>query len=59
LERRLNEHNYGKNKTTAPYKPWSLVYYNEEFKTRNEARKRETYFKSGAGKEFLKNILNL
>jgi putative endonuclease len=36
-----------------------LVYYNEEFKTRNEARKRETYFKSGAGKEFLKNILNL
>lgn len=58
LERRLKEHNFGKNKTTAPYKPWSLV-YNEGFETRKEARKREKYLKSGAGREFLKNILNL
>ncbi len=58
LDRRLKEHNFGKNKTTAPYRPWNLV-YKEIFETRIEAREREKYFKSGAGREFLKQILNL
>ncbi|HKL08394.1 MAG TPA: GIY-YIG nuclease family protein [Bacteroidales bacterium] len=58
LERRLKEHNFGKNKTTAPYKPWILV-YKETYQTRIEARDREKYFKSGAGREFLKQTLNL
>jgi putative endonuclease len=55
LSRRLDEHNDGKNKTTKPYKPFKLI-YSESFKTRSEARKREIYFKSGSGKEFLKNL---
>jgi putative endonuclease len=58
LERRLNEHNSGKNRSTSPYKPWNLVYF-EKFTERKEAREREKYFKSGIGREYLKNKLDL
>ena len=58
LERRLSDHNSGKNKSTAPYKPWEIAYY-EKVTNREEARKREKYFKSGIGREFLKNNLDL
>jgi putative endonuclease len=53
--RRLLEHNCGKNKTTKPYRPFKLI-LTEEYETRFEARKREKYLKSGFGKEFLKTI---
>ncbi len=33
--------------------PWELVYF-EEFETSVEARKREQYFKTGIGREFIK-----
>ena len=55
LERRLNEHNNGENRSTKAYKPFELVYF-EEFKTRMEARNKEKYLKSGIGKEFLKKL---
>jgi len=55
LERRFFEHNSGRNKTTKPYCPFKLIYF-EECATRLEARKREKYFKSGVGKEKLKVI---
>jgi putative endonuclease len=55
LDRRFFEHNSGKNKTTKPYKPFTLIYF-EECTTRIEARFREKYFKSGIGKEKLKII---
>ena len=58
LERRIKEHNSGKNKSTSPYKPWNLVYF-EKFTDRIEARKREKYFKTGIGREYLKNKLDL
>jgi hypothetical protein len=35
------------------------VVYTEEWPTRLEARKREKYFKTAAGRRFLKNKLNL
>ena len=56
LERRLNEHNKGLNKTTKPYKPFELL-YKEVVETRMEARNRELYLKSGIGKEFLKSLI--
>ncbi len=56
VNRRLEEHNKGYNKTTKPYKPFKLI-YKEEFVTRNKAREKEKYLKSGIGKEFLKSIL--
>jgi putative endonuclease len=55
LERRLKEHNLGHTKSTRAYKPWFLI-YQEMVETRDQARKREKYFKSGCGKEFLKTI---
>lgn len=54
LERRINEHNSGKNKSTKAYIPYILLFY-EVFETRIEARKREKYFKSGVGREYIKN----
>ncbi len=56
IGRRFNEHQKGQNKTTAPYKPFVLI-YQENFTTRSEARNREVYLKSGIGKEFLKQLL--
>ena len=55
LERRLSEHNNGRNRTTKPYKPFVLI-HSEVFKTRVEARGREKYLKSGIGKDFLKSL---
>ena len=57
IENRVKEHNSGKTKSTRPYKPWKLVYL-EEYKTREEARKRELFLKSGEGRELLKHILD-
>jgi len=55
LENRLKEHNSGKTKSTKGYIPWSLFFY-ETFKTRQEAREREIYYKSGTGKEKIKRM---
>ncbi len=57
LERRIKEHNIGKHKSTKPYRPWVLVHY-EKVETREEAREREKYFKSGIGRDYLKKILD-
>jgi putative endonuclease len=56
IERRIRQHNKGYEKTTKPYAPFQLI-YSEQFDTRAEARKREKYLKSGAGKEFLRSRL--
>jgi putative endonuclease len=56
LKRRLKQHNQGKERTTKPYIPFKLI-YSETHNTRLDARKREKYFKSGCGKEFLKSLL--
>ncbi len=55
VERRIGEHQGGKNKTTKPYRPFSLILV-ETFETRIEARQREKYLKSGVGKQFLKGF---
>ncbi|MFD1314063.1 GIY-YIG nuclease family protein [Namhaeicola litoreus] len=55
LDRRVREHNLGKNKSTKAYVPWKLIHV-EEFEERLEARKREKYLKSGSGREYLKKL---
>lgn len=57
LERRLNEHNSGYNKTTKPYAPFQLIHH-ESFSSRPEARKREKKLKAGSGKKFLRSLIN-
>jgi putative endonuclease len=56
IEKRLTEHNSGKTKSTKGYKPWKLVYF-DSYETRDEALLREKYFKTGSGREFLKDLL--
>jgi putative endonuclease len=56
IERRLGEHNAGETKSTRPYRPYELIYF-EEVNTREEARKREKYFKTSAGRRFLNKQL--
>jgi putative endonuclease len=55
LKRRLHQHNTGLNRTTKPYAPFNLI-WSEAFPSRQEAREREKYLKSGVGKEFLKSL---
>ena len=53
LKRRLKEHNKIKSNTVVTKYLTDFKYiYTEEVKNRNEARKREKYFKSGVGREF-------
>ncbi len=53
VEARLVRHNRGDNRSTKSHRPWVLFFF-EVFPTRDEARKREVYLKSGIGKEFIK-----
>jgi len=53
LENRLKQHNAGKTKSTKAKLPWRVVYY-EVFDTALEARERGKYFKTAAGRRFLK-----
>ena len=53
IEERLKEHNSGHTTSIAPYVPFELAYF-EEFETREQAIIREKYFKSSAGRRFLK-----
>ena len=54
LSRRLREHNSGKTKSTKGYAPWEML-FSETYDTREQARKREVYLKSGIGREYIKN----
>ena len=57
VDRRLKQHNAGETKSTKPYLPWRVVYF-ESFETYEKGREREKYFKSAAGRIFLKKILS-
>jgi len=52
-EVRLKEHNSSKTKSTKRYVPWEL-FFTEKYQSRKEARARELYYKSGSGKEKIK-----
>jgi putative endonuclease len=56
IARRLKEHNQGKNRYTKGLRPWELV-HSEEFANWQTARDKEKYYKSGVGKEYLKEKL--
>ena len=57
LPNRLDEHNSGKMKSTKAFLPWILV-YSETFESRIDARLREKYFKSAAGRRWLKKYFD-
>jgi putative endonuclease len=55
-EKRLKEHNSGKSFFTKRFRPWKII-YKEQQPDWATARKREKYFKSGVGKEYLKTLV--
>ena len=61
VDRRFIEHQTGKNISTAKRVPFELIYY-EAFRNKNDAERREGYFKTTKGKttlrQMLRNFLN-
>ncbi|MFA6286094.1 MAG: GIY-YIG nuclease family protein [Opitutaceae bacterium] len=53
LRRRLSEHKAGMAFATSYRGPWSLIYY-EAYAYEADARGREEFLKSGAGRMYLK-----
>ena len=53
---RLAQHNKGRSKFTARGAPWKLL-YREDYATNLEARRRELFLKTGAGRVFLSRTL--
>jgi len=56
VERRLAEHNKGRNRYTKAFVPW-IVIFKEPHSSYRSARVREKYFKSAAGKKHRHKIV--
>jgi putative endonuclease len=56
LEKRIEKHNSGGCKSTAPRRPLKLIFC-EYYLFKQDAMKREDYFKTTAGKKALKLML--
>ena len=52
----MREHNGGHSKFTKGGIPWRLI-YSEAFETASQARKRELFLKSGAGRKFVDDLI--
>jgi len=57
FERRFKQHNLGQVKSTKFRTPLRLL-FKEEFENSTEAKKRELWWKSGAGRRKLKEIFS-
>ena len=55
IKNRLQKHNRGQVKSTKRFMPWKIIHL-EEYKTAQEAKYREQYWKSGAGRRKLKQF---
>ena len=51
LKQRIADHNAGKNRFTAAFRPWKLVFY-AAFEKEENARKFENYLKTASGEAF-------
>ena len=56
MQKRILNHNKGKNRSTKFGLPWKLIYC-EIGLNQKDARAREKYLKSGMGRRYLKNRL--
>jgi putative endonuclease len=54
---RLKEHNAGKNRYTKAHMPWKII-YTEQYPDWKQARVREKYLKSTAGKKWLQKYFD-
>ena len=58
MESRLEFHNEGKVNYTSKHRPWIILHV-ESFNSKSEAMDRERYFKSGFGREWIKNNIKI
>ena len=56
LQRRIEQHNSGNSFYSRRYMPWKVV-YTEKVEDRKVASKREKYFKTAAGRRYLKRFV--
>ncbi|GBE17232.1 GIY-YIG nuclease superfamily protein [bacterium BMS3Abin15] len=56
LKRRTKDHNSGNSIFTKNNGPWRLIYY-EAFVSKSDAKREESFLKSGKGKERIKYLL--
>lgn len=56
LRKRFAEHNKGLSRFTKPYRPWELLFYKAHTEEK-DARRREKYLKTTAGRQALRRIL--
>lgn len=56
-DRRINEHNLGRSKSTKYRAPFKLL-FKEEYSELIEAKRRELWWKSGSGRRKLKEYFN-
>ena len=57
IERRIEEHNRGKEKFTRTGTPWKLVHI-EKFESLADARNRERYIKKMKSRKFIEALIN-
>ena len=55
-DERLRDHNFGKVKSSKPYRPWRRILL-EQHETKSLALKREKYLKSGWGRKTLAKLI--
>jgi putative endonuclease len=56
LKKRFQQHNNGESRSTKPFRPYKLIFY-EAFLQRIDAKKREEYLKSGYGRRTINRLL--
>lgn len=56
VKKRLEDHNAGRNTSTKPRRPLELIYY-EAHLSKEDALRRESYFKTAKGKSTLRQML--
>jgi putative endonuclease len=57
IQNRLVQHNAGQVSATKDRRPLKLIFF-ESFETEQQAKKRELYWKSGAGRRKMKSLFN-
>src|SRR3989338_9143235 len=57
LRKRVREHNAGKNFSTKSKTNWKLIYYEAPLNF-DDAKRRETYFKTNVGRKSLNRMLS-
>ena len=57
LQERFKRHNDGEVKSTKPYRPWELIFY-EAYVSKKDAMRREEYLKTAKGRTTIKTMLS-